>query len=124
MQPTEYFEQLVVEALDALPPWFQEQLRNIDVVVEPWPDAHTLRRAHVSRREELLGFYQGVPHSRRSSYRYTLVLPDKISIYREPILLRCRSWDEVRALVQHVVQHEIAHHFGISDERLRELGVY
>jgi predicted Zn-dependent protease with MMP-like domain len=52
------------------------------------------------------------------------VLPDKISIYRVPIQLRCQTEDEVRKLVEHVLRHEIAHHFGISDARLRDLGVY
>jgi predicted Zn-dependent protease with MMP-like domain len=55
---------------------------------------------------------------------YGMVLPDRISIYRQPILRRCRGWKEVRELASSVVRHEIAHHFGISDDRLLELGAY
>jgi len=117
------FESLVAEALDQLPAEFRERLDNVEVVVEPWPDADALHRAGVTHPTQLLGLYHGIPQTRRT-HRYTFMLPDKISIYREPILLRCHTWDEVRQTVQHVVLHEIAHHFGISDARLREIGAY
>jgi predicted Zn-dependent protease with MMP-like domain len=71
----------------------------------------------------VLGHYHGVPLTRRTR-GYNLVLPDKISIYRRPILMRCHRDEEVRQLVEHVLRHEIAHHFGINDDRLRELGAY
>lgn len=119
----EAFERLVVEALDALPAAFQAALDNVEVVVEAWPDRATLEQAKVRHPAELLGFYHGVPQTKRTRY-YGLVLPDKISIYRLPIEMRCRSVDEVREMVGHVVRHEIAHHFGSSDARLRALDVY
>ena len=122
MEP-DVFERLVAEAMDALPEFFQTRLENVEVVVEDWPDSKTLQRAGVSNPASLLGFYHGVPQTRRT-HRYGLVLPDKISIYRQPILLRCRTFEEIRATVFRVVRHEIGHHFGMSDERLRELGVY
>lgn len=121
--PASQFEALVVAALDALPDDFHAQLDNVEVVVEPWPDPATMQRVGVRHPAQLLGFYHGVPQTRRS-HRYGLVLPDKISIYRQPILLHCNSWEEVAVTVQRVLRHEIAHHFGISDERLRELGAY
>ncbi len=117
------FEQLVAEALDALPSPFREKLDNVEVVVEDWPDRETLRSAGVRHPAQLLGFYHGIPQTRRT-HNYSLVLPDKISIYRRPIELRCRTPEEVRATVNHVLRHEIAHHFGISDARLREIGAY
>ncbi|MCD6345668.1 MAG: metallopeptidase family protein [Anaerolineae bacterium] len=117
------FECLVAEALDALPEIFQEKLNNVEVVIEDWPDSATLQRAGVRHPAQLLGFYHGVPQTRRTHY-YGLTLPDKISIYRQPIELRCRTLKEVRELVRHVLRHEIAHHFGIGDERLRQLGAY
>ncbi len=86
-------------------------------------DAHTLRLAGARSPAELLGFYHGVPLSRRGG-GYGLVTPDQISIYRFPILLQAEGEDAVRGLVQRVVAHEIAHHFGIDDERLRSLGAY
>jgi len=117
------FESLVAEALDALPEFFQTQLDNVEIVVEDWPAAATLQRVGVQHPTQLLGLYTGVPQTRRT-HHYGLVLPDKISIYRKPIEMRCRTADDVRAMVQSVLRHEIAHHFGISDARLRELGAY
>ena len=117
------FEKLVAEALEALPKSFLEMLDNVAVVVQDWPDRETMRLAGVRSPYQLLGFYHGVPQTGRTSY-YGLVTPDKISIYRGPIEVRCRTVDEVREMVGHVVRHEIAHHFGISDDRLREIGAY
>ena len=122
MEP-DLFERLVVEALDALPEEFRQHLDNVEVVVEDWPDAHTLRLAGVRSRWGLLGFYHGVPQTQRTT-SYALVPPDRISIYRYPILHVCRTAVEVREMVGRVVRHEIAHHFGISDDRLHELGAY
>jgi len=117
------FEKLVAEAIEALPKAFLEMLDNVAVVVQDWPDRETMRLAGVRSPYQLLGFYHGVPQTGRTSY-YGLVPPDKISIYRGPIEMRCRTVDEVREMVGHVVRHEIAHHFGISDDRLREIGAY
>lgn len=117
------FESLVLEALDALPDYFRERLENVDVVVEEWADRVTLGQAQVQHPAALLGFYHGVPLTRRTR-RYQLVLPDKISIYRRPIEMRCHSAQEIRALVGHVLRHEIAHHFGIDDARLKDIGAY
>jgi predicted Zn-dependent protease with MMP-like domain len=117
------FEQLVTEALNALPPEFQERLDNVEIVVEDWPNAETMRQAGANHPTELLGFYHGVPLTERTQ-GYYLVLPDKISIYRQPILAHSRTPAEVRDMVYHVLQHEIAHHFGIGDERLWEIGAY
>ena len=119
----ETFELLVVEALDALPEAFRSRLENVEVVVEDWPDPETLRRAGLRHPAELLGFYHGVPQTQRTRH-YGLVLPDKISIYRRSIELHCRAPEEIRQTVHHVLRHEIAHHFGISDERLKDMGVY
>jgi predicted Zn-dependent protease with MMP-like domain len=114
---------MVAKVLDELPATFREAMDNVDTAVEDWPDAETMRRAGVRDPVQLLGFYHGVPLSRRGQ-NYTLVLPDKISIYRMPILMRCRTREEVRALVGRVVRHEVAHHFGIDDARLREIGAH
>lgn len=119
----ETFEGLVEEAWDALPESFRAQLDNVEVIVEEWPDAETLRLAKVRHPSQLLGFYHGVPLTERTR-GYHMVAPDRISLYRQPILLHCRTADDVRSLVPHVLRHEIAHHFGISDARLHELGAY
>jgi len=119
----ETFQRLVAEALDDLPREVQERLNNVDVVVEDWPDRGTLRRAGLRHPVQLLGFYHGVPQTRRN-HSYGLVLPDKITIYRRPIEMRSRTMEEIRTIIRRVVRHEIAHHFGIDDSRLRELGAY
>ena len=107
----ERFEELVSEALDGLPPELTRLMDNVAVFVEDNPP----------RGRSLLGLYQGIPLTRRDS-GYTMALPDRITIFRGPILWISRSEDEVREQVRITVAHEIAHHFGIDDERLHELG--
>jgi predicted Zn-dependent protease with MMP-like domain len=118
-----FFEQFVAEALEALPEVFRSRLENVEIVVEDWPDRRTMRLAGVRSPTDLLGFYHGVPLTRRTSH-YMLVLPDKITLYRQPILMRCRTLEEVRDLVARTLRHEIAHYFGIDDDRLEEIGAY
>ena len=117
------FEDFVEEAYDALPEFFKDRLDNVVVVVEDWPDRATLRSAGARSPYGLLGFYHGIPQPARNG-GYGLVLPDKISIYRRPIEAQCRTPEEVRQLVARVLLHEVAHHFGIGDDRLDELGAY
>ena len=123
MFTTDNFMDLVADALEDLPPFFQERLDNVEVVVEDWPDRHTLRTMGIRSPYGLLGFYHGVPLTERTTH-YGLVAPDKISIYRRPIETQCNSLDELRATVRRVVLHELAHHFGIDDDRLEEIGAY
>jgi predicted Zn-dependent protease with MMP-like domain len=117
------FETLVAEALDSLPDYFREKLDNVEVVVETCADRETLRMAGLQSPMELFGFYHGIPLTERS-HGYNLVLPDKISIYQRPIEYVFRTPEAIRAQVQRTVLHELAHHFGISDDRLREMGAY
>ncbi len=117
------FERLVAEALDSLPHEFQEQMENVDVVIEAWPSREQVRRMGLPPGETLLGLYEGVPLTERTS-RYGMVLPDRITIYQGPVEACCRSSEEIRSKVRQVVMHELGHHFGISDERLRDLGAY
>ena len=117
------FERLVAQALDELPEEFRRKLDNVEIVVEDWPDPETMRLAEVQHRAQLLGFYRGIPQTKRTR-NYGLVLPDKISVYRRPILMRCRTPEEVGQTIHRVLRHEIGHHFGISDERMREIGAY
>jgi predicted Zn-dependent protease with MMP-like domain len=116
----EKFYNLVMKAIDELPSEFQDRLENVDVIVEDWPSPAQLARNNIRSRFGLLGLYEGVPHLRRGP-GYGMVLPDKITIFRKPIEARCHSWQEVEEEVAKVVRHEIAHHFGIDDHRLRTL---
>ena len=112
------FEDLVGEALDSLPDEFAAQMENVEIVVEDEPPREMLAR--LPRGTTLLGLYHGIPLTQRGQYGN--VLPDKISIYRGPITRMARTPDAIRHQVRKTVIHEIAHHFGISDERLHELG--
>jgi predicted Zn-dependent protease with MMP-like domain len=116
----EEFERLAAEALDDLPVEFAEKMSNIEVVIDDWPTRSQMRRAGVGPGGLLLGLYEGVPLTRRDR-GYHLVLPDKITIFQRPIEAVCRTNEEIRHLVRKTVMHEIAHHFGIGDERLRGL---
>jgi predicted Zn-dependent protease with MMP-like domain len=112
------FEQLVADALDAIPEELGKLMDNVAVVVEDWPTPSQLAGRHGT----LLGLYEGIPLTRRSPLSYAGVVPDRITIFRGPI---CDLTTDEQARVQLVtttVVHEVAHHFGISDERLRELG--
>ncbi len=106
------FELLVEDAIASLPDDLRDFMSNVAVVVEEEPPEGL----------PLLGLYQGVPLTRRTT-SYALVPPDKITIYRGPLERRFTG-DELRRQVRRVVLHEIAHHFGISDERLVELDRY
>ena len=117
------FEQLVAEAVNCLPEDFRAAIDNVEVVVEDWPDPETMQRARVRHPAQLLGFYHGIPQTKRTR-GYNLVLPDKISLYQHPIEMRCRTMDEIRATIRRVLRHEIGHHFGLDDDRLREIGAY
>jgi len=116
----EKFKRLVAEAIGSLPSQFLAKLENIDVVVEDWPAQMQLAKAGVRRGETLLGLYEGVPLTKRGTH-YGLVPPDKITIFQKPIEAKCRHDAEITAEIQRVVRHEIAHHFGIGDDRLEQL---
>ena len=104
------FEDMVITALDGLPEELGQLMRNVAVTVEHGPGP-----------PGLLGLYQGIPLTSRTS-DYAGVLPDRITIYRQAICMICRTEQEVAEQVRHTVIHEIAHHFGIDDDRLSELG--
>ena len=106
------FEQLVRNAIESLPEQFRSRLSNVEIVIEDSPG-----------NDHLLGHYHGVPLPNRGM-GYSGFLPDKITIYRLPIERRARSPEELAEQVRITVWHEIAHHFGIDDDRLRELGFY
>ncbi len=123
MMPRVEFEKLVAAALDDLPPFFHEKMSNVEVTVEPWPTRADLRTAGAPNGVTLLGLYQGVPLTQRGSH-YQLALPDKITIFQGPIEQAYQTPEAIREGVRHTVIHELAHHFGISDRRLHELGAY
>jgi predicted Zn-dependent protease with MMP-like domain len=112
--PRGRFERLVAEALDDLPRWVQERLDNVEVLVEDDPP---------EGQSGLLGLYEGTPLTRRG-LNYFGVLPDRITLFRSTIEAQAADDDGLRRVIRHTVVHEIAHFFGISDERLRDIDRY
>ena len=116
----ETFEELVRQAVATLPEEIAERMSNVDVEVQEQPTERQLRSLGVPTGRTLLGLYQGIPLTRRTS-GYNLVSPDRIIIFQRPLELTSRGDDDLVKRVRDTVVHEIAHHFGISDERLQEM---
>jgi len=120
----EEFELLVRNALKELPKEFKDKLQNIDIVIEEEIDMEAVKRLGLGAKGRLLGLYQGVPLKDRTHY-YGMVMPDKITLYKQNIERSCEAGgSDIREEIKHIIQHEIAHHFGISDKRLKDLGIY
>ena len=109
--PMERFEELVADALDSIPPELGRMMDNVAVVVREG-----------SPGSRLLGRYDGIPLTERDAGYAGMVVPDRITLFRQPILARCADDEEVLEQVRITVIHEVAHHFGIDDERLHDLG--
>jgi len=114
----ERFEELVADALDAIPPELGTAIENVAVVVADWPTPAQL----AGRPGTLLGLYEGVPLTRRDAMAYAGVMPDRITIFQGPISERATDEAALAAMVRTTVLHEVGHYFGLSDARLRELG--
>ncbi len=120
----EEFDTLVEEALESLPPALRERISNVVIVTENAPSPALLRRQGVPRGDTLLGLYEGIPLTQRTSH-YGNVVPDKITLFKAPIEAAAGyQADRIREQVRRTVIHELAHHFGIDDDRLEELGAY
>ena len=113
----------MAKAIDGLPREFAERLDNVAILVDDYPSRWQLRKSRVPPGSTLLGLYEGVPRTRRG-HEYGMVLPDKITIFQKPIEAAARNDEAVVRTIRRVVLHEIAHHFGISDARLREIDRY
>jgi predicted Zn-dependent protease with MMP-like domain len=121
MRLTEHeFEQLVVDVLDSLPESLLNVIDNVDVVIEPRPTREQLNRMGITHGN-LFGLYEGIPLTMRDS-GYSIVAPDKITIFQRVIENACSNKEEIADQVRTTVIHEVAHHFGIGEEKLDELG--
>ena len=114
------FEQLVERALDSLPEELQSLLDNVVILIEDHPTPQTLRDMDVPRGDTLLGLYDGVPQTERTS-QYGLVPPDRITLFQHPIEESCNTEEEIPEQIRRTVLHEVAHHFGIDEERMEEI---
>ena len=107
----ERFEELAAEAVASLPESLSSRMDNVAIIVED-----------EARGRNLFGLYEGIPLTRRGFSSYNAVMPDRITLYQKTICEHCNSAEEVEAQIRKTVLHEVAHHFGISDPRLVELG--
>ncbi len=113
------FEKIVSEGIKAIPARFLRKLDNVAVVIEDEPTAEQIRKLKIRAGWTLFGLYEGVPQAHRGA-GYTAVLPDKITIFQKPIEAASRDENDVREIAKNTVWHEIAHHFGMSEKRVRQ----
>ncbi|MDP2934609.1 MAG: metallopeptidase family protein [bacterium] len=113
----EKFEELVKEGIDAIPERFLEKLDNVDIVIEDEPNEEQIKKLKLSKHSRLLGLYEGIPQTKRGYY--SGALPDKITIFKKSIEEIAFNDERVKEIVKNTVWHEIAHHFGMDEERVR-----
>lgn len=124
MLPHKQFEQLVAEAIDSLPDRFQRAIDNVEFVIESWPSSELLSEVGMPDGNTLLGLYEGIPLTERT-HDYGMVTPDVITLFQGPIEdVAGQEPKAIRDQVRRTVLHELAHYFGIDDDRLIELDAY
>ncbi len=114
----EKFEEVVKEGIKAIPKRFLEKLNNVNICIEEEPTPYQLKKLKAEKGSLIFGLYQGIPQTKRGYYGQ--VLPDKITIFRGPIEQVAHSEAEIKKIVKNTIWHEIAHHFGMSEERVRK----
>jgi predicted Zn-dependent protease with MMP-like domain len=119
----EQFEAIVTDAVRALPDEFRDRLANLEFAVEDWARPDDYERTSSPAGSTILGVYRGIPLPKRGA-GYNMTLPDRIVIFQQPLQRLAVDADDLADRIQHVVKHEIAHYFGISDDRLREIEAY
>jgi len=113
------FRQIVSQAIDSLPKDYTKNMNNVAIVVEDEPSVEQRQRLHLIDGVTLFGLYEGIPLTSRGNYN--LVLPDKITIFKNPLVEDSRSISELRKNIKRTVWHEIAHHFGLDHKKIDEL---
>jgi predicted Zn-dependent protease with MMP-like domain len=113
------FGELVSEGIDAIPPLYQTHLQNVVFLVEDEPTPEQRVRLNLYPNETLFGLYEGVPLPQRNGG--TKLLPDKITIFKHPMLRTCNDMLQLKALINHTIWHEVAHYYGLDHKRIHEL---
>jgi predicted Zn-dependent protease with MMP-like domain len=117
------FEAIVEEIFEQLPQRFHDAIENVAIVVEDYPNGETVNKLHLRSKYDLLGLYQGIPLTvRTTSYGMNAVIPDRISLYQKNIESHCSNDKELRAKIYEVLIHEIGHYFGMNEEEIRAAG--
>ena len=115
----ELFRKHVARAIDEIPEEFQDKMENVEILVEDFPDPETMESLDLDSEWDLLGLYVGVPLTERSVFSAS-VMPERIYLYRRPILRAARGGSVTR-LIREVIIHEVGHHFGFDDDQLDEM---
>lgn len=114
------FDELVTRAMDELPQEYITQLDNVAIVYADEPTDEQIHRMKVDNNHLLLGLYEGIPQIHRGT-GYNLVLPDKITLFKKPILATTRTKEALFEQIKRTLWHEIAHHYGLNHDRIDEL---
>jgi len=114
------FERLVAEAIKLIPQRFRREMKNLALVVEEAPSAELLEEMEIEPPDSLYGLYQGTPLPERT-WGFGNNLPDRITIYQQPIEEDCDDEDEMRAVIGETLIHEVGHYFGMSEEQIEEI---
>lgn len=117
MMDKQRFEELVISAIEELPIYFRQKMENVTIHIEDLADKNTLKHLGYQSPYSILGLYQGVPITRRGIH-YRNVMPDRITIFRKPILRKNSSRQEIKDDIKRVILHEIGHYFGLSEQEL------
>lgn len=115
------FEALVLKALESIPDLIRDRMQNVDVVIEDWPTDEQLVALGMEPDELLFGLYEGTPLIERG-ITVDPLLPDKITIFQGPLEDACETDREIEEEIRKTVVHEVAHHFGVDESTLKELG--
>ncbi len=109
------FEDLVASAMDDLPKRYQKNLNNVVVVVEDLPTKEQMQKQKLGPHQTLLGLYEGIPLTSRGN-NYSLVLPDKITLFKKPIEKMSTNIEDLARQIHHTLWHEIAHYYGLNHD--------
>ena len=113
------FEKYLAEAIDAIPPPYSDHLQNVAFILEDDPTLEQRRRLNLYPHETLFGLYEGVPLPARGGS--LKILPDKITIFKNPLLAASRGPADLRRNIGHTVWHEVAHYYGLDHQRIHQL---
>lgn len=116
----EQFDKIISEQMDKLPQKYVEGLNNVAILYEDEPSPEQRIKLKLRCNETLLGLYEGIPMTKRTA-GYNLVLPDKITLFKKPLLAKSRSLEEFKEEVRHTLWHEIAHFYGLDHDRIHKL---
>ena len=114
------FEKIVEDGIKAIPEKFLQKLKNVAIIVEDEPTPSQKKKLNIRAGWTLYGLYEGVPQLERGA-NYSAVLPDKITIFQNPIEAAAENENDIKEMVKNTVWHEIAHHFGIDEARVRQV---